>query len=427
MWFWFDGSSGGDGVTVTWDSLTGVGNTTIASNTTTDIGASPTPGVIISGTTTITGLGTVAAGTLRIVEFSGALTLTHNATSLILPGGVDINKTAANDTAIFQSLGSGNWRCIAYKKQTGKSVIPPAASDITGTLAAASGGTGQSSYAVGDLLYADTTTTLAKLADAATGNALISGGVGVAPSYGKISLTTAASGTLQAAQMLALTGDVTNSAGAVATTIANNAITTAKIADTNVTYAKIQNVSATDKLLGRSTAGAGVVEEVPCTATGRSLIACADAAAVRAAIGFDATVNALIATAIINQFGYPAIVGPVTFDLATGTEVQIGLTPNNGKQFIPDTLIILVSASASPGSLGSSTLSVGFTGNTTAWQFSFDEATLDAVNECYRYRYQVTATAIPSAPPNTAILISGSPLLSGGESWHVQLTGHCMA
>ena len=42
---------------------------------------------------------------------------------------------------------------------------------------ATAGGTGQTSYAVGDLLYADTTTTLAKLPDVATGNALISGGV----------------------------------------------------------------------------------------------------------------------------------------------------------------------------------------------------------------------------------------------------------
>jgi hypothetical protein len=58
------------------------------------------------------------------------------------------------------------------------------------------GGTGQSSYAVGDLVYANTTTTLAKLADVAVGNALISGGVGAAPSYGKIGLATHVSGTL---------------------------------------------------------------------------------------------------------------------------------------------------------------------------------------------------------------------------------------
>jgi hypothetical protein len=67
------------------------------------------------------------------------------------------------------------------------------------TITAAKGGTGQTSYAVGDLIYADTTTTLAKLADVATGNALISGGVSTAPSYGKIGLTTHVSGTLPVA------------------------------------------------------------------------------------------------------------------------------------------------------------------------------------------------------------------------------------
>ena len=39
-------------------------------------------------------------------------------------------------------------------------------------------------------------------------------------------------------------------------------ITTAKILDDNVTYAKIQNVSATDRILGRDSSGAGVIEEI---------------------------------------------------------------------------------------------------------------------------------------------------------------------
>lgn len=65
-----------------------------------------------------------------------------------------------------------------------------------GTITAGYGGTGQSSYTIGDILYASGTTALSKLADVATGNALISGGVGVAPSYGKIGLTTHISGTL---------------------------------------------------------------------------------------------------------------------------------------------------------------------------------------------------------------------------------------
>lgn len=46
-----------------------------------------------------------------------------------------------------------------------------------------------------------------------------------------------------------------------------------------VSYAKIQNVSATDKVLGRATAGAGSVEEIPCTSAGRALLDDADAAA----------------------------------------------------------------------------------------------------------------------------------------------------
>jgi hypothetical protein len=66
----------------------------------------------------------------------------------------------------------------------------------TGTLPATSGGTGLSSFAAGDLLYATSSTAIGKLADIATGNALISGGVGTAPSYGKIGLTTHISGTL---------------------------------------------------------------------------------------------------------------------------------------------------------------------------------------------------------------------------------------
>lgn len=66
-------------------------------------------------------------------------------------------------------------------------------------IAAAYGGTGQSSYAQGDLLYAASSTTIGRLADVATGNALISGGVGADPSWGKIGLATHVDGTLAVA------------------------------------------------------------------------------------------------------------------------------------------------------------------------------------------------------------------------------------
>lgn len=89
--------------------------TAIASATTTDIGAATGRYVHITGTTTITGLGTKTAGVVRMLTFDGALILTHNATSLILPGAANI-ATAAGDTAIMVSEGSGNWRCLHYQR-----------------------------------------------------------------------------------------------------------------------------------------------------------------------------------------------------------------------------------------------------------------------------------------------------------------------
>jgi len=77
---------------------------------------------------------------------------------------------------------------------------------LAGTLAVANGGTNITSYAIGDIIYASTTGVLSKLADIATGNALITGGVGVAPSYGKIGLTTHVSGNLPVTNLNSGTG-----------------------------------------------------------------------------------------------------------------------------------------------------------------------------------------------------------------------------
>lgn len=62
-------------------------------------------------------------------------------------------------------------------------------------------------------------------------------------------------------------------------------VDTTEIDDEAVTYAKMQHVSATDKVLGRSTAGAGDVEEIACTAAGRALLDDADASAQRTTLG----------------------------------------------------------------------------------------------------------------------------------------------
>lgn len=83
--------------------------------------------------------------------------------------------------------------------------------------------------------------------------------------------------------------DVTDS-GALA---ALDTVGTAQIDDDAVSYAKIQDVSATDRILGRSTAGAGVIEEIACTAAGRALLAAVSAAAQRTALDIAAEFLAL--------------------------------------------------------------------------------------------------------------------------------------
>ena len=138
---------------------------------------------------------------------TGATTLTSNnvilgngssAVQFVAPGTsgnvLTSNGTTWSSSAPASSVTSFSAGSTGFTPSTATT----GAVTLAGTLDADNGGTGISSYAVGDVLYANTTSTLAKLADVATGNALISGGVGTAPSYGKIGLTTHVSGTLAA-------------------------------------------------------------------------------------------------------------------------------------------------------------------------------------------------------------------------------------
>lgn len=108
--------------------LTQVGfgtRTDIASAATTSLATITTHHANVTGTTTITSFGNSgsAARPVYLVRFDGALTLTHNATSLILPGGADIT-TAAGDYALVIDTGSNNWRVASYNKNS------PAATDV---------------------------------------------------------------------------------------------------------------------------------------------------------------------------------------------------------------------------------------------------------------------------------------------------------
>jgi hypothetical protein len=134
-----------------------------------------------------TGLNSSAAanGQLLIGNATGftLATITGTANEIVVTNGagsitLDIASTYVGQTSIttLGTISAGTWQGTA--------------------IGVAYGGTGLSTYAVGDLIYASATTTLARLTAVATGNVLISGGVATAPSWGKVGLTTHVSGTL---------------------------------------------------------------------------------------------------------------------------------------------------------------------------------------------------------------------------------------
>lgn len=142
------GSLPGD--SLAWQQLFSQGiQADIASAATVDIGAQNTTNLNITGTTAITSFGTNYNGP-RYIRFAGALTLTHSAT-LVLPGSANIT-TAAGDCAIVVPNGSPvtGWRVAAYERASGQAIAAPSsfpASGLTGTVAIANGGTGQSTAA----------------------------------------------------------------------------------------------------------------------------------------------------------------------------------------------------------------------------------------------------------------------------------------
>lgn len=221
---------------------------------------------------------------------------------------------------------------------------------LSGTLVAANGGTGQSSYTVGDILYASTTTALSKLAGVATGNALISGGVGAAPSYGKIDLTTTVSGILLGANGGTNNGffEVSGPATSLKTFTFPNASATVLTTNDLVTVA--QGGTGVGTLTGLA------------YGNGTSAFTAATAAQVVSVIGSTAVTNATNATNIgitddtsTNATMYPTWVTTTTGNLPAKTSsTKLSFNPSTG------TLAATVFSGAGTGLTGTaSSLSIG--------------------------------------------------------------------
>ena len=169
---------------------------------------------------------------------------------------------------------------------------------------AAQGGTGQTSYTIGDLLQASAATTLSKLAATSTGNALISGGVGTVSAWGKIGLTTHISGTLGA----------TNGGTGLASYTTGDLI----VANSGTTLTSLTAV-ATGRVL--ASAGTGTVPAWTATPTLTSL-------ALGGNLAFSAT-----APTVSSGFGTtPAITGTAT---AFRVDVGAGGTATGGVLAMP--------------------------------------------------------------------------------------------
>lgn len=140
-------------------------------------------------------------------DFIGLLT---NSVEVVVPNTVQQYWVANNTTGAFtvsiktstQVTGvtaPQGYSAILYCNGTDVILASASTATLPTVVGVSQGGTGQSTYAVGDILYASAALVLSKLSAVAVGNALISGGVGVAPSWGKIGLTTHVSGTLPVA------------------------------------------------------------------------------------------------------------------------------------------------------------------------------------------------------------------------------------
>jgi hypothetical protein len=157
--------------------------------------ATPNDGTITTAKLNASLLVPGSNGGTGVVNSGRTITLGGNITT-----GAALTTVGAFSTAGAFSTTGAFTAALGFTANT--TVTFPTSGTLFSTAAAigaTNGGTGQTVYAVGDLVQANTTTTLNRLPSAVTGNALISGGSGTVSSWGKVGLTTHVSGILPSA------------------------------------------------------------------------------------------------------------------------------------------------------------------------------------------------------------------------------------
>jgi hypothetical protein len=144
-------------------------------------------------------------------------------------------------------------------------------------------------------------------------------------------------------------GTVNTTTNVFTPSIADNSIPGAKLINSGVTYGKIQNVSATDRVLGRTSAGAGAVEEIPVGTAANNLVRLDGSARLPAVDGSQLTNLSNTARAWVNFNGTGTVAIRGSSNVTSITDGGTGLYTVNFMTSMPDVNYAVTSLNRSPG------------------------------------------------------------------------------